>query len=142
MFKFGEHTDMMICALFTPEDMRIGYDLVMFVNNGDQSNIDAIMHFDLNVTQAVSSESSTPIEDMFEIVMENVRRLQAIEPLDKQSSDMYDFGCEFSQVYKKVCACSKEITISSQKDCHPEYYTDIFVKCDCGRSIPFSLPVN
>jgi len=55
---------------------------------------------------------------------------------------MYEFGCEFSQVYKEKCECGKEIEVSTQKDEHPEYYISVFVRCECGKSVEFSLPVN
>lgn len=55
---------------------------------------------------------------------------------------MYDFGGEFAQVYKKKCSCGREIEVSTQQDNDPEYYTDVFVRCVCGGSVAFSLPVN
>lgn len=55
---------------------------------------------------------------------------------------MYDFGDEFSRVYKEKCDCGNEIEVSTQKDESPEYYVDVFVKCVCGESVNFSLPVN
>lgn len=55
---------------------------------------------------------------------------------------MYDFNGEFSQVYKRKCQCGKVVEISTQKDERPEYYTNVFVKCDCGKSVQFILPVN
>lgn len=55
---------------------------------------------------------------------------------------VYDFGGEYSQTYKEKCVCGKEIEVSTQTDDSPEYYTDVFVKCDCGNSVHFSLPVN
>lgn len=56
--------------------------------------------------------------------------------------EMYDFGGEFSQVYKNKCKCGKTHKVSTQQDSNPEYYIDIFVKCDCGDSVVFTLPVN
>ena len=56
--------------------------------------------------------------------------------------DMYDFGGEFQQTYKNTCKCGNKIEVSNQKDQHPEYYTDVFVKCGCGKSVKFELPVN
>ena len=56
--------------------------------------------------------------------------------------DIYDFGGEFSQVYTQKCECGNVIEISTQKDASPEYYTDVYVKCNCGRSVKFLLPVN
>jgi len=55
---------------------------------------------------------------------------------------MYEFGCEYSQVYKEKCECGKEIEVSAQEDDHPECYISVFVKCECGKSVEFSLPVN
>ncbi len=55
---------------------------------------------------------------------------------------MYDFGGKFGEVHTKTCDCGKEISVSTQRDESPEYYTTVFVKCDCGKSVEFSLPVN
>jgi len=42
--------------------------------------------------------------------------------------------------YKKTCrACKKEYTVYTH---YPEYHTEIFVQCECGDVVPFSLPVN
>ena len=57
--------------------------------------------------------------------------------------DIYEFGSEYAQTYKAKCnRCGKEIEVSTQKDGNPEYYTDVFVRCSCGGSAHFSLPVN
>lgn len=56
--------------------------------------------------------------------------------------DLYDFGSDVSQTYKNTCECGKEIEVSTQQDSGPEYYTDVYVKCDCGKSVYFELPVN
>jgi hypothetical protein len=56
--------------------------------------------------------------------------------------DLYDFGSEFSQEYKQTCSCGNKIEVSTQKDNDPEYYSEIFVKCKCGKSVRFDLPVN
>lgn len=55
---------------------------------------------------------------------------------------MYDFNSEFAQTYKAECACGKVIEVSTQTDRGPEYYIDVYVKCACGKSVYFSLPVN
>ena len=57
-------------------------------------------------------------------------------------ANMYDFNGEFAQTYKEQCECGKVIEVSTQKDKNPEYYTDLFVKCECGKSVCFTLPVN
>lgn len=54
----------------------------------------------------------------------------------------YDFGGEYAQTYSETCECGRVIEVSTQIDDYPEYYTDIYVKCDCGKSVAFSLPVN
>lgn len=59
------------------------------------------------------------------------------------SDDFYDFDKEESQTYSGKCnKCGHITLVSTQKDRCPEYYSDIFVKCDCGGSIKFKLPVN
>lgn len=55
---------------------------------------------------------------------------------------MYDFGGEFSQIHIGKCVCGRVIEVSTQEDRGPEYYTDIFVRCVCGKSVGFELPVN
>lgn len=57
--------------------------------------------------------------------------------------EIYEFGSKYSQEYKSKCKkCNKEIIVSTQKDECPEYYVDVFVKCSCGGSAQFRLPVN
>ena len=53
-----------------------------------------------------------------------------------------DFGGCDAQLYTKICACGNTIEVSTQKDDVPEYYTDIYIKCSCGKSVHFILPVN
>lgn len=61
----------------------------------------------------------------------------------RDEMSMYDFGRELSQVYSGKCdCCGKTTEISTQKDKSPETYTEVFVKCDCGWSVWFVLPVN
>ena len=56
--------------------------------------------------------------------------------------EMYDFDGEYSQQYENACKCGNLIQVSTQIDDRPEYYTEIYVKCSCGKSVGFSLPVN
>ena len=56
--------------------------------------------------------------------------------------ELYDFGSEFAQTYTEVCECGRTVEVSTQKDYRPEYYTEVYVKCVCGKSVPFRLPVN
>ena len=56
--------------------------------------------------------------------------------------DIYDFGSEYAQTYTETCSCQREIEVSTQRDNNPEYYTEMFVRCTCGKSVAFSLPVN
>lgn len=44
--------------------------------------------------------------------------------------------------YHDKCKCGKEFTIYTQDDDRPEYYTDVWVVCECGGLTHFSLPVN
>ncbi len=56
---------------------------------------------------------------------------------------MDDFGSEFAQTYTNVCAkCGKVFELSTQQDDMPEYYTRIYIRCECGDSVKFVLPVN
>lgn len=59
-----------------------------------------------------------------------------------EMDNMYDFGSEYAQTYKGKCECGNEIEVSTQRDDCPEYKTDVFVKCRCGKSVGFLLPVN
>ena len=55
---------------------------------------------------------------------------------------MYDFGGDSAQTYSESCECGRVIEVSTQTDNCPEYYTDVYVKCVCGKSVAFLLPVN
>ena len=58
---------------------------------------------------------------------------------DFERANDFDNG----QTYTEKCrCCGKEIKVSTQEDNCPEYYTDVFVKCDCGNPVHFCLPVN
>lgn len=56
--------------------------------------------------------------------------------------DIYDFDAECAETYKNECECGNEIEVSTQRDTCPEYYTWVYVKCECGKSVGFMLPVN
>ena len=54
-----------------------------------------------------------------------------------------EFDPEDTQTYKAKCnKCEKEIEVITQKDNYPEYYTDVYVRCQCGGTARFVLPVN
>ena len=56
---------------------------------------------------------------------------------------MYDFGGKYAQTFKGRCnKCRKVLSVSTQKDDNPEYYTDVFIKCQCGGSALIVIPVN
>lgn len=58
-------------------------------------------------------------------------------------TDLYKFGSSYAQTYKAPCdQCGREIEVSTQQDRCPEYHTDVYVRCECGGSARFSLPVN
>ena len=48
---------------------------------------------------------------------------------------MYDFNEEFAETYANQCACGKVIEVSTQKDNFPEYMTEVYVRCTCGKSV-------
>jgi hypothetical protein len=54
----------------------------------------------------------------------------------------YDFNGKYAQTYTEECECGKEVSVSTQQDEQPECYTYVFVKCVCGKSVGFVLPVN
>lgn len=56
--------------------------------------------------------------------------------------EVYDFGGQFSQQYKEMCKCGKVHEVSTQEDRYPEYRTEVYIKCECGDSVKFELPVN
>lgn len=55
---------------------------------------------------------------------------------------MYDFGRPDAQTYTEACKkCGKTHAISSQKEggcC----LLELFIRCDCGASVKFELPVD
>lgn len=55
---------------------------------------------------------------------------------------LYDFDEECAQTYIEQCECGEKVQVSTQKDNGPECYTEVFVKCQCGKSVSFILPVN
>ena len=55
---------------------------------------------------------------------------------------MYDFDDTYSQTYTEECECGTIIEVATQKDNSPEYQTQIVVRCQCGKSVEFLLPVN
>ncbi len=61
----------------------------------------------------------------------------------KDKKHMYDFEGSSAQTYEEVCEkCGNTVEVSTQEDRRPEYYTEVFVRCKCGESIQFVLPVN
>jgi len=59
-------------------------------------------------------------------------------------TDIYDFGSEYAKTYTSACnSCGKEHQVSTQgNEDRAEYSTDIYIKCDCEKSVHFNLPVN
>lgn len=46
-------------------------------------------------------------------------------------------------IYQKRCEkCDYTMNVSTQRDDSPEYYTDVYIQCDCGNWVKFDLPVN
>ena len=58
------------------------------------------------------------------------------------TDDIYDFGSIYAQEYIEKCECGEEINISTQQDNSPEYIISVYVRCKCGKSVKFKLPVN
>jgi hypothetical protein len=44
--------------------------------------------------------------------------------------------------YQRSCKCGKVHSIVTQEDNGPEYYTHIYILCECGEYVKFKLPVN
>lgn len=45
--------------------------------------------------------------------------------------------------YVKKCPCCElDQVVFTQQDSYPEYYTNIYLRCQCGEYIHFELPVN
>ena len=55
---------------------------------------------------------------------------------------MYDFDEECAETYMEACECGRITQVSTQQDSSPEYTTEVYVKCECGESVRFELPVN
>ena len=61
----------------------------------------------------------------------------------RRSKSAYDFGGELAQTYTGRCRCGNKISLSTQQDRDSaEYRTTVYVRCLCGRSVKFTLPVN
>jgi len=66
-----------------------------------------------------------------------------LNKVDKNDNNTCLNEYSLKQLYKSNCnSCNKKYEIYTQKDCDPEYYTDIYVKCDCSNLVHFCLPVN
>lgn len=62
---------------------------------------------------------------------------------DKGKLEFYELSKDNMQTYEDPCdKCGKKIEVYTQKDDRPEYYTAVYVKCDCGGIARFVLPVN
>ena len=59
-----------------------------------------------------------------------------------EEDHIYDFGSECAHTSTKKCECGRCIEISTQQDNNAEYITTIFVRCVCGKSVEFDVPVN
>ncbi len=56
---------------------------------------------------------------------------------------MYDFGSEMAKTYTEECQCGKKIDTSTQDGLEwSEYETEVYVRCECGGSVRFLVPVN
>jgi hypothetical protein len=56
---------------------------------------------------------------------------------------MKELGDYDNVPYKVKCECCKEEhVLFTQSDCCPEYYTNVYLRCNCGEYIEFKLPVN
>ncbi len=54
-----------------------------------------------------------------------------------------EFGSFGSDVYIETCkGCGEDIEVSAQRYAPSEYTTDIHVRCRCGESVHFEIPVN
>ena len=57
--------------------------------------------------------------------------------------DIFDFGGDVAQTYTETCkGCNTDTQVSTQQDRCSEYATLIYVKCRCGESVRFNLPVG
>ena len=65
------------------------------------------------------------------------------EELTEQYLEEHDeCSSNSEQEYSKTCNCGLTLTVYTQEDNHPEYYTTVKVKCFCGSLVSFKLPVN
>jgi lysyl-tRNA synthetase class I len=50
---------------------------------------------------------------------------------------------KWNRPYSIICkGCGRSLTCITQEDAHPEYYTDVILRCECGEGVEFELPVN
>lgn len=54
----------------------------------------------------------------------------------------YDFGGNYAETYSETCECGRVIEVSSRRDNGADYYTYVYVRCACGKSVEFTLPAN
>ena len=55
---------------------------------------------------------------------------------------MYDFDEKYAQTYTKECECGRKIEVSTKRDQHSAYYTHVYVRCECGKSVCVILPLG
>lgn len=64
-----------------------------------------------------------------------------IEELMKIPKSNRDFDTRLVKV--EACkGCGHLLRLVSQADDSPEYYSQVFVVCECGELVSFSVPVN
>lgn len=69
--------------------------------------------------------------------------LKCYDPLAEQFYwDFDDTFCKIRETTETCHQCGKEHIIYGQQGNDPEYRDDVYLKCNCGHLVHFSLPVN
>ncbi len=90
-------------------------------------------HAPINVVKATADGLKNEGSNPSAIIIKRVSCEMRLEDVCKLDRHEYTKNCEL---------CGLKLEVFTQADNDPEYYTDIYVRCNCGEYIHFELPVN
>ena len=65
----------------------------------------------------------------------------AVKQKPKPKPHNHDFGGDEAETFARSCkSCGKVLSISQKRTEHPCSFRDLFVRCQCGESVHFTIP--